>query len=275
MLGEKESERYLNYSYTPTGQKENWRAKIKIELDNRKYLVSTVDNNHELREALSLRNRVFHESFPSLARSLSGLDHLDYNSDFLYVKDKKTDSIIATYRLIHSKLSPEFYSSSEFDISEFLSQEGTKLELSRACVDEAHRNGIVIHLLWRGVAAYMAATQSRFLFGLTSVKSYDLRLILDIYKYLRTKGHVGESFEVHPIQSHSLISWYGLSKYKSGDDSVKLPKETPPLLRSYLKAGAEVYGPPAIDHEFGCFDFFTVLNFDKISKTHSDKYLDT
>lgn len=54
--------------------------------------------------------------------------------------------------------------------------------------------------------------------------------------------------------------WY--SFYQNGlTDEQKMEAEAliPPLLKSYLKHGAKIVGVPALDSDFGCIDFLTVL----------------
>jgi len=38
----------------------------------------------------------------------------------------------------------------------------------------------------------------------------------------------------------------------------------PSLIKGYLRAGAWVCGPPALDSEFGTTDFFVLLDFGKL-----------
>ncbi len=50
-------------------------------------------------------------------------------------------------------------------------------------------------------------------------------------------------------------------------------KELPPLLRSYLHAGSFVYGMPAYDEPFQCFDLLTVLDLQALTKKFKERYL--
>ena len=272
MLFQSESTAAKSFENTRPLNSLDWNAKVSLKIETKKYIVSIADNSKDLYEALELRHQVFCEEFSELDQNLSAMDELDPYSDVLYVRDKKSNRIIASYRLIHSSLSPKFYSSSEFDLSPFLEEKGGKVELSRACVHADFRKGMILHLLWKGVAAYMAKTGARYLFGLTSIQTYDIKVILDIYRYLYSQGYVGSEYEIQPTLKHNLINWYGLSHYHEKSPLSDLPDETPSLLMSYLNAGAKVYGPPAIDHDFGCFDFFTLLDFEKLSKAHVKKY---
>jgi putative hemolysin len=49
---------------------------------------------------------------------------------------------------------------------------------------------------------------------------------------------------------------------------------TPPLLRSYLNAGAKVYGWPALDREFACADLLTILDISRLNKKFQVRYLE-
>jgi putative hemolysin len=46
----------------------------------------------------------------------------------------------------------------------------------------------------------------------------------------------------------------------------------PPLLRSYFSAGSKVYGQPALDVEFKCIDFITILDMEQISSSYKRRY---
>ena len=50
-------------------------------------------------------------------------------------------------------------------------------------------------------------------------------------------------------------------------------KEIPPLIQSYILAGAKFYGEPALDAEFHCFDFFMMLKTAEMSRLFKRRYL--
>ena len=47
----------------------------------------------------------------------------------------------------------------------------------------------------------------------------------------------------------------------------------PSLLQSYLKAGAVICGDPALDEEFRCVDFFTLLDLNHTTDAIERKFL--
>jgi putative hemolysin len=46
----------------------------------------------------------------------------------------------------------------------------------------------------------------------------------------------------------------------------------PALLQSYLKAGAKVAASPALDRDFKCVDFFTVLDMESLTQLYERRY---
>lgn len=252
---------------------QHWKAKVEIKFETKRYEVGTVHNSIDLEKAFQLRDEVFRETFPDLRVNLQQMDYLDPYADILYVRHKQSGEIIACYRLLHSQLSPAFYSAEEFEISEFLAEPGSKLELSRACVAAEHRNGIVLHLLWKGIASYMECTRSQYLFGLSSVNHKDTQDIFHLYQFLKTNGYIGENFEIIPRKGYKFVNWYTIMESFIDDGPETLPNNVPSLLHSYLRAGAKIYGAPAFDPYFHCTDLFTVLKYSDIAKGHSRKYL--
>jgi putative hemolysin len=49
-------------------------------------------------------------------------------------------------------------------------------------------------------------------------------------------------------------------------------EEIPALIQSYILAGAKFYGEPALDEEFGCFDFFMMLKVSEMSRLFRRRY---
>eukprot|EP00831_Metopus_contortus_P025311 TRINITY_DN21848_c0_g1_i3.p1 TRINITY_DN21848_c0_g1~~TRINITY_DN21848_c0_g1_i3.p1 ORF type:complete len:129 (-),score=13.83 TRINITY_DN21848_c0_g1_i3:58-444(-) len=102
----------------------------------------------------------------------------------LMIINKSDDALIGTYRLNCTKFSNNFYSATEFNIDAILELPGDKVELGRACVHPDFRNGMTIALLWKGLSEYMSASESRFFFGCSSIKSMDYMFILNVYNAL-------------------------------------------------------------------------------------------
>lgn len=254
------------------GLPQAWKAKLPFEIQQSSYTIKTANNKQEFDQVLELRREVFHNEFANREiTSQTDFESYDLDSDFLMIVEK--GSVIATYRLIYSDFSKNFYSASEFDISSFMSTSSSTLELSRACVRKGKRAGIALHLLWRGIAEYMKRSGAKYLFGCSSVQSLDLEQIVHIYRFMEQEGVLSDEFDIQPLDDYHLVSMKGLRTSQIDSGSSVDMTLIPPLLLSYIKAGARVFGAPAVDLKFGCIDFFTVLDFEHLSQSYLKKYV--
>jgi putative hemolysin len=254
-----------------------WRAKVPLYLEQSRYIIKTADSLEEFRQVIDLRSAVFIEEFAGKTGSRRrDLEARDHDADFLIIQDRDSREVLASYRLLCSDFTDDFYSCSEFKIDSFLEYPGKKLELSRACVRPDKRSkGIFVHLLWRGLAAYSATIGNRFLFGCSSIQSLDLRHLVQVYQYLHQSACLDDRFPIQPVSGYSIIEREGLLAMILKSPSAEGEGLLPPILGAYLKAGARVYGAPAFDQDFQCLDLFTVLDFDLLSEAHGRKYLRT
>lgn len=254
-----------------------FQQKVALEIDSSRYLVRTVSRIEELRKTLRLRYKVFFLEGMKKRKSIGmDLEPFDFVADHLIVIDKASREIVGTYRLISSLFSSSFYSQAEFVLDEFLKEPGTKLELGRACIHPEHRNGAVIALLWKGLHEYMTLTESRFLFGCASIKTVNLNEIAAVYHYLIENQLVSDKYHIRPTPAYRVE---GLdSGLQHGWQMSADPKDlearnlVPSLLRSYFKAGAKVMGEPALDRDFECIDFLTILEKDLLDSGYSKKF---
>lgn len=145
------------------------------------------------------------------------------------------------------------YSATEFDLSSLSSELlASSVELGRACVARAHRNGKLLFLLWRGLAAYLLWNKRRHFFGCSSLTSQDPMDGLWFTRYLREHGHLHPELSVLPLPGFECIA--------HGDVDLHGPIEVPKLFGIYLRYGAKLLGPPAIDRRFKTIDYFTLLD---------------
>lgn len=255
---------------------ESFTAKINIDINKKNYIIKTASNQNELEQVLTLRHQVFLEELLHKKRIIEvDFDKFDLLCDHLMIINKSDESLIGTYRLNCSRFNKTFYSATEFNIDSILQLPGDKVELGRACVHPDYRNGMTIALLWKGLSEYMTVSGSRFFFGCSSIKNMDYRFIVNIYKALESSGNLIHLSNVKPIGKYRSKSLKKLVKSKNYSEPLEdreLMDELPPLLKSYIKAGAKVIGEPAIDKDFQCFDFLTLLDFQNADKKYKDKY---
>ena len=213
-----------------------------------------------LDEILKLRFEVFNlelgEGLEASHETGRDLDEFDPFCHHLAVREKAT----GTYRLQTNDMAAScrgFYSADEFRLSslprEIVDQ---SVEIGRACVALEHRQHAVLFLLWRGLATYLAHNRKRYLFGCCSLTSQDPDEGLAMYRQLQADGVVHPEFEILPTEDYACHP----GGRELDPNSLKVPK----LFRTYLRFGALVCGPPAIDRRFKTIDFLVLFDLARL-----------
>jgi putative hemolysin len=189
------------------------------------------------------------------AAYLSGrdADRFDECCDHLLVEDRRSGTVVGTYRLQTGQLAAAnhgYYSAQEFDFTPFEPIRCETVELGRACVHKDHRKLAVLNLLWRGIAIYATERRARYLIGCSSLTSQDAAAGAAMYEAL-CEDHLADAcFRTGPIGEYRIVN---------ANPASELPP-VPKLLRAYLSIGAKICGPPALDQEFKTIDFLTLLD---------------
>lgn len=228
-----------------------------------KYTVRLSECESDVEQALKLRYEVFNlELGEGLSSSIEkGADKDDYDAycNHLLVVENSTKKIVGTYRIQCSEIAEKgigFYSNNEFKIDLLPSDcliNG--IELGRACIAPEHRNSRVLFLLWKGIAKYITLKEKRFLFGCCSLNSVNPYKGWQLYRFLKEQNHLHSQFFI-PVQEA-----YQCESRIIGN---REPVELPVLLKMYLKMGAEVCSPPAIDRTFKTIDYLILLDVKKL-----------
>lgn len=251
-------------------RRNNFKCKVSIDFVNKNFRVRTIDSFEDFLKVLELRHRVFQKEFAGKKFCLrSDRDKYDKNADFLVVEDIPSGEIVGCYRVICSKFSDTFYTGSEFDISSLNSLPLTMVELSRAAISKEYRNGRIINLLWRGIAAYINATGSDLLFGCGSIQTLDANQINAFSDHFEKNDFFSEEMFFQPKKKYRLGSDSRSSDLYKAEMEVTMP----PLMRTYLKAGAKICSAPALDRKFKCTDFMVVLETKSLQKAFKEKYI--
>lgn len=267
----KEINYYKNVLFNPHRFKiQGFSQKIPLFIEKKRYILKTAFDLNDLSSALKLRFRVFYNELLN-RRVFWGIDidKYDISCDHIIIIDKSNNRCVGTYRANCSSFSESFYCESEFNMDNIKRITDTKLELGRACIDPDSRNGAVIALLWKGIYEYVKASNSRYIFGVSSIKNTDPETIANLSIYLNKFRLNSDLFQVYPkkkfiLKNHDhfykkLISEPGLQ------DMEKAKSMIPALLKGYLKQGASICGEPAFDKAFKCIDYFTILDMNKLS----------
>jgi putative hemolysin len=237
--------------------------------DTARYSLLVANDSAEVLAAQRLRYQVFAEEMGANLHSPEpgvDVDHFDRFCDHLVVRDDNTGEIVGTYRMLppdRAVQAGSLYSDSEFDLSALAGLRGSLVETGRSCVHADHRSGAVVSLVWAGIARYMLLSGHRYLAGCASVPLSDGGgFAAGVWDVVRAKHYAPESRRVTPLRP-----WIS--------DGVERPARSvlPPLIKGYVRLGAEVCGPPAHDPEFGVVDFLVLLDLQRIDERYLKFFL--
>ena len=253
------------------------KPNVNIYIESDQFLIKSIDSWPEFISVLQFRNEVFVHEYTDKKKFLGiDIDYYDRTCDHLIIKDRKSNRLVGTYRLRSSKFTNRFYSQTEFDLGKILELDGHKMELGRACIHPDFRTGATIQLLWRGIAAYALATDSRYCFGCSSVKGTDPNAMKLYNQYFSLQGVLSQNYEVKPMQNGV---WDGVMDQEAAKNLRMDPNEIrnirrslPNLLTVYLRFGAKILGAPVVDHELKCFDYFTLLDLYNMNEVLARKF---
>jgi putative hemolysin len=234
----------------------------------------TTDKN-EIRQAQKLRFDVFNlEMNKGLQASYErGLDSDDFDPfcEHLIVRDLDSRAVVGTYRLLlgsQAKNKIGFYSEREFNLENIKCLEGELLELGRSCARKDFRDKALIPLMWEAIAQYVKERQVRYLFGCGSLYTTDVNEVSECFSLLKQKYYAAETFRVDPL-AHCRFD--GVSDDEAIDEQATFLK-LPSLIKGYLRLGAVVCGPPALDREFSTADFLVLLDIQKLSSEYLRRF---
>jgi putative hemolysin len=231
-----------------------------------RYEVRFAQSPEELDRLLRLRYEVFnlelHEGLDGAHASGRDEDEFDRRFHHLMILERSTGAVVGTYRMQTGEMAAAggFYSAGLFDVA-MLPEPilHSAIEVGRACIARPHRNGRVLHLLWRGLAAYLTCNRKTRLFGCCSLTSQDEALGMALHAHLEERGAVDPALRVMPRAEHAC-RWPHLSPLTSHPGSPAAPPRVPTLFQAYLTLGARALGPPAIDREFKTIDWLVLLD---------------
>ena len=180
--------------------------------------------------------------------------------------ERRSGAIIGTYRVQTSDMAERyggFYSADEFDLGALPGGVAPDaVEIGRACVAREYRNRAVLFLLWKGLAAYMTLNRKRYIFGCCSLTSQDAVEGKRVMEYLEREGCV------HP--THRVLPQPGWRCYDDGfsltEAQRNAPVDLPKLFKLYLRYGAKVCGPPALDTFFKTIDYLVLLDLNDLDE---------
>jgi len=225
------------------------------------YTIRLAHNRDEIRAAQALRYQVFNlELNEGLESShATGLDEDPFDAvcDHLLVEHLPTNQIVGTYRLQtgeNAALYRGYYCAQEFDFAGFEPMRLQIIEVGLDCVDQHHRNLVVLGMLWKGIADYATLHGGGYVLGCSSITSQDPAVGAAAFANMSGKHLAPPEWCTRPLPAYDCPLTHLTTE----------PVEIPKLLRAYLTLGAKICGPPALDREFKTIDFLTLVDLAKM-----------
>lgn len=246
------------------------------------FQVRLAKTSKEIEAAQALRYRVFYEEMEALptpemlARRLD-FDDFDSFCDHLLVIDAEAvggsaATVVGTYRLLRRSVALQhggFYSQQEYDVSPLLDFPGEIVELGRSCVDSAYRSRGVMQLLWRGLAAYVAAHDIHLMFGCASFPGTEPEHVGAQLAYLHHYHLAPENLRPRALPQR-YVDMELLPP--SGIDVPSVLADLPPLIKGYLRVGGFVGDGAVVDPQFNTTDVCVIVHTQRLTEKYERRY---
>lgn len=223
----------------------------------------------QVQEAQRLRHEIFAGEMAARLQTLTpGLDHdeLDQYCRHLLVRDGNTGQVVGCTRILTDQQASQaggFYSQSEFDIQQILELHGRFMEIGRTCVHADYRNGATITALWSGLAEFIAEHDFDYLIGCASTPLGEGGAqAQSLFADLAPRYLTAEDLRVKPL--HPLPAW---------DGQAVVNYTVPPLLKAYLRVGAQICGEPCLDPDFQVADLFILLSTRNVERRYARHFM--
>lgn len=173
---------------------------------------------------------------------------------------KSLDHVVGVYRMLSREgaaKAGQFYSESEYDLTLLKDSGRSLLELGRSCVHRDYRGGMAVFYLWNGLAEYVARNDIEVLFGVASFHGIDLTALSLPLTYLYKNHLAPKDLRVRVrdenYQSMDLLAQGNIARASA-------MKNTPALIKAYLRIGGYVGDGAFVDHAFNTVDVCLVLD---------------
>ncbi len=259
---------------------------VAVQPDSRKLEVRWASCEDDVQQAQRLRHRVFAEEMGARLTPLVGTapghdaDRFDPFCDHLLVSASgrcgfEPEMLVGTYRVLApaaARRAGGLYIDTEFDLAPLSGLRANAVELGRSCVHPAWRSGGVIMALWTALGRYMLTHRLDTMIGCVSVGLGDGGLAAgNLWRQLRQTHLVAPQWQVRPHVALPPQITRDSAMPEACDTA--LPIRTPPLIKGYLRCGARLLGPPALDTAFNTTDLPMMLRADDLAARYRKHFL--
>ena len=246
---------------------------------NSAFTVSWACSAAEVREAQRLRYLVFAHEMGAQLETLPGMaepidaDRFDPYCDHLLVRAAASGhgrgQVIGTYRVLGPRAARRaggLYAETEFDLAPLAGLRARAVELGRSCVHPAWRTGGVIMALWTALGQYMIKHELETMVGCASISLSDGGDTARRLWQRLSRTHLAEPrWQVEPYVPLALF------EHDAAGPATTLV--TPPLIKGYLRCGALLLGPPALDAAFNTADLPMMMRIGDLAPRYGNHFL--
>ena len=242
-----------------------------------------------IQDVQRFRAKVFGEAYQT--EFADGIDHdpFDHYSIHVLVRDVDSQQIVACSRVITPAAKyalGHYYSETEFQLDDYLTDKADVYEIGRTCVDLDYRGGKALAVLWMGMLPLLfIQLKAKYLIGTVSVNLSD-----SPQKIIATEGYVHSKAKTKKLKS---LAPFCLDEYLGGQEAIfsdiwlhepspkqikkdakkaakqqkNQPaydkKQVPSLIKKYRRIGAVFSKQGYFDQQFNCVDYFVSIEVNK------------
>ncbi|MCO5059973.1 MAG: GNAT family N-acetyltransferase [Rhizobiaceae bacterium] len=238
-------------------------------------------NQEEVHAAQHVRFRVFGETFGTRNMGIEerDADRFDEICDHLLVMDdalpgRDHDRIVGTYRLLRQDRAASvggFYSSAMFDVEGMVARHPgvSFLEVGRSCVLPQYRTKRTIDTLWLGIWAYIRHYEIAVLTGCASFAGTDPAAHATALSFLAHHCSPETEWRVDALPNRA----FNMDLLPRGSYSTRAAiASMPPLIKGYLRLGAQFGRGCVIDREMGTVVVLVVLPIENLAERYVRHY---
>lgn len=245
-----------------------------------RFQVSIAQSEADLLAAQRLRYLVFVTELGGsgpMVDHAAGLerDEFDAFATHLILRDMdrpKDDRVVGVYRLLTQQAAAEvgqFYCETEYDLTRLKTSGLNLLELGRSCLHPDYRGGMAMMHLWQALAIYVQDHGIDILFGVASFHGTDLDRLAAPLSLLFHRHLAPEALRVQAIGAGAQ---HFTPVPEAQIDRLSALRDTPALIKAYLRIGGVVGQGVYVDRAFNTTDVCLMLPTSGVSEMQRQIY---
>lgn len=242
-----------------------------IKIDAGRFMVKLADSEDEILAAQRLRYRIFVDEMGATPTedqkaTRRESDRFDPYFEHLLLIDRECqdpeieEGVVGVYRLMRDDTARNgigFYGQSEYELEPLMHSERRAVELGRSCVDQHYRGGAGMHMLWTGLGDYVTKHGISIMFGVASFHGSDTQPFSQALSYLHYNHLAPEDLRVRAVKDH-----FSPMNILAEDEvnRAEAMRQTPALIKAYIRLGGFVGEGAFIDYEFNTVDVCLLMD---------------